>query len=397
VKAGGWPSIVAVYLFPVLAVASLSKMIPLAGDLQTGLGAGPHAFALLLSLMALPPAVFAAVGGAVVDRIGRRRTLILSAALGAAADGLYLIAPSLMAFQAIRLGEGLVMMGVFTAGPALLMASTAGPRRVSAMTLWATYSPVGFSLGLVLGAAFAGSEHWRWAFLAHGALFAAVGLIALGLPDVDAVPGPRRGLREGIGQLFAAYRRAPLVRLALAFGLVICISLGVSVTLPAWLAGTYRLSLAGASNLLAAANFSMLLGALATNGWLRRGGRAGLLFAGLGAAGSLAALVLFAPGAGVAAAMAALCVWLAATGAATAFALAVLPAVLATPAEGAAAAGLFSQVSSVVTLVTPPIWLAVMAGAGAGVLLAAIVAAWALAFVLLPREAARFSIAPRVQ
>jgi predicted MFS family arabinose efflux permease len=377
-------------LFPVLAVASLSKMIPLGGDIQATFSADAQGFALLLSILALPPALFAALGGAVVDRIGQRRSLMVSAGIGVVADIAYLVAPSLGVFQIVRLLEGLVMMGVFTAGPALLMATTSGQRRVSAMTLWATYSPTGFSLGLVLGAAFAGTPWWRWTFLAHAALFAAVGLMALGLPRAEAESGPVRRWTESIAQLFAAYRRPQLLRLALAFGLIVCIGLGVSVVTPARLAAAKGVSLGAASTLLAVANFSMLLGALLTAVWLRRGGRAGLLFAALALSGSLAAGVLFAPFAGFPAMMTALCLWLLVNGAASAFVLAVLPAVLASPAEGAAAAGLFSQVSSVVTLVTPPLWLGLNAG-GWPAFVGGICAAWGLSFLLLPSSAIRFA------
>ena len=389
-KAGGWPSILAIYVFGVLGVACLSKMLPLAMDVQAATGATPAQFAVLLSLLALPAAILAAVGGAVVDRVGARRVLIVSALIGVATDVGYWFAPSLHLFQAIRLCEGLTMVGVFTAGPALLMATTEGRRRVSAMTLWSTYTPTGFSLGLVLAAGFAGSAAWRRTFVLHGALFALAAVLALWLPE--PAPGARAapaGLASRVRDLLAIYAQFGPVRLALSFGVIICLGLGVSVVMPGYLSQTYGLSVGGASDLLAVANFAMIGGAFLTSAWLGAGRKPSLLFIGLGVVGSLAGAALFMKGVPMAGGVAALCVWLFASGAATAFALAVLPGVLADPTKGAAASGLFSQVSSVVTLLTPPFWLGVFAHGGSAAFVGVIVVGWVLSFLLLPAAATR--------
>jgi MFS family permease len=73
-KQGSWPSIALIYLYGVLGSASLSKVIPLQQDFATHLGASPAQFALLISLLTVAPAFFAAVGGSVIDRVGARRT-----------------------------------------------------------------------------------------------------------------------------------------------------------------------------------------------------------------------------------------------------------------------------------------------------------------------------------
>lgn len=395
-KPGGWPSILAVYLYGVLGVACLSKMLPLAGDLQRALGASPAQFALLLSMLALPAAVLATVAGALVDRVGPRLVLILSALIGSGVDAGYWFAPSLGAFQVLRLFEGLTMVGIFTAAPALLMATTADRRRVSAMTLWSTYTPTGFSLGLVIAAGFAGGPGWRWTFVLHGGLFLAAAALGLALPRAEprAANAARKGVGARVAELLGAYAQSGPVRLALAFGLVICLGLGVSTVMPSFLSQVHGLSIGAASNLLAAANFSMILGAFLTSFWLGSGRSAHLFYIGLGVVGSIAGVVLFAPGAPFAVVLAALCVWLMVSGAATSFALAVLPGVIDDPRRGAAAAGLFSQISSVVTLVTPPIWLGVFGHGGWGPFVGLIFGGWILSFLFLPKAATRFRSSP---
>ncbi|HXS29634.1 MAG TPA: hypothetical protein VN755_02275, partial [Steroidobacteraceae bacterium] len=69
-KPGSWPSIALIYLYGVLASASLSKIIPLQGDYEALLGISHVQFSLLLSLVTIPPALLAAVAGSLIDRIG---------------------------------------------------------------------------------------------------------------------------------------------------------------------------------------------------------------------------------------------------------------------------------------------------------------------------------------
>ncbi len=105
-------------------------------------------------------------------------------------------------------------------------------------------------------------------------------------------------------------------------------------------------------------------------------------------------MVLFLPATGFPLEIVSLCVWLLATGGANAFTLAVLPAVVADPRKGAAAAGLFSQVSSLVTLLTPPIWIGVFSHGGWQAFIAMIICGWLLSLALLPPKAAAFRAAP---
>jgi hypothetical protein len=102
-KSGSWPSIALIYLYGVLASASLSKLIPLEGDLAVHLGANSGQFRLLLALLPVAPALLATAAGSLIDRIGARGALIAAAATGFAANLAYLFANSLQIFQVIRL------------------------------------------------------------------------------------------------------------------------------------------------------------------------------------------------------------------------------------------------------------------------------------------------------
>src|SRR5690606_32302107 len=154
---GSWVSIGLIYLYGVLTTASLSKIIPILGDIGASLGATPAQFALLISLMTILPAVLASVAGSIVDRIGAHRALQVVAVIGMAVNAAYLLSDSLGAFMAVRVVEGLLAVGAYSAAPGLIMATAADARRRRAMAVWSTYSPVGVSLGLALSGSFAGT------------------------------------------------------------------------------------------------------------------------------------------------------------------------------------------------------------------------------------------------
>ena len=58
---------------------------------------------------------------------------------------MFLLIATPRGFHGVRLFEGLVMVGVYSAAPALIMATTSTERRGRAMALWSTYTPVGVS------------------------------------------------------------------------------------------------------------------------------------------------------------------------------------------------------------------------------------------------------------
>ena len=89
-----WRAVALIYLYGVLAVASLSKVIPLAADIQGALHASPQAFGLYVALMMVPAALFAAIAGGVIDKLGARRALVFSALCGLVVNLMYLPAQS---------------------------------------------------------------------------------------------------------------------------------------------------------------------------------------------------------------------------------------------------------------------------------------------------------------
>lgn len=395
-KSGSWSSIVLIYLYGVLASASISKLIPLTQVFTHQLGASPGEFALLLSLVTLPAAIIGAAVGGVVDRVGPGRALVFSAIAGALANILYLFAEQLLVYELIRLFEGLALVGIFAAAPALIMATTTDKRRVRAMALWATYTPVGFSTGLLLSGCFVNTEHWRLCFVLHAVLFITVASAGLVLPRIEQFEALFRPhtFTSRLRDLLSGYSDPKLMRLVLALGCVVSIGFGTSTVFPTWFSHEHGMPIGTVSNVFAAANLAMIGGSLIAGALIARGLPVRRLFAVLAALGICSGASLWFPLTPAVVALALLCVWLATTGAATATVMAVLPGVVRSPQKSATATGLISQTSALVAFITPPIWLPAVADNRWTLLIGLVVAGWLLSLVLLPVWGERAAPAP---
>jgi MFS family permease len=387
-KPGRWPSILTVYGFGVLAVVAVAKFIPLIGDTGQHLGATAQQHAWLIALIGIPAALLAAISGALIDRFGARETLIASGLVGALANVGYYFAPTMAGFQGARLLEGMALVGIFSAGPALLMSTTEGRRRIVAMTFWSTYTPTGFSLGLMIAVAFAGRSNWRMVFALHGALLLFMSLLATQLPKATAatVAGAEIGSPHSIigrwRELISAYRQRPAMQLALAFFLIVSIGFGTSTILPATIARAHGISVAESARWIALANLMMIVGAFVVAALLARGTSVRLVMVVLAIGCSVCGILLFNPAIALHLTIAALFLWSLLMGASMALLIAALPRV-APPTQRAAAAGLLSQSSAIATFANPPIWQALLAN-GAWLPVAALVAGgWLAATVVL--------------
>lgn len=387
-KAGSWPSIGLIYLYGVLAAASLTKVIPLQQDFTDHIGMTLAQYTLLLSLLSIPAALTATFVGGLIDRIGARTALIAAAAAGALANFMYLFVQAPTAFHGVRLFEGLIMVGVYSGAPGLIMATTSNERRGRAMAIWSTYTPVGVSLGLLLSSYFAGTEHWRGGYLVHGLMFVVLALAGLLLPKPAARPAGAVAQRPGL--LSAMTEPGPL-RVALVFGTLVLVGFGVNTVFPAWYARQQGISLGEASGVLAGLNLTMIVGGVATASLLARGVRHAVLFRVLVALGLVAAFVMFQPAMPRTPRLTGLVAWLVISGASIAVVTAMLPRVVANPLQGAAAAGLLSQVAALTTFLTPYAWLPIL-GSGRWPLFIALIAAGGIAGILLfprPRDERR--------
>lgn len=379
-----WRLILGIYLFGVCGSSSVTKIIPLSGNIGAQFGLGSAQFGWLVSIIALPAVLLALASAIVVERWGARNVLIVAAAVGVLADAGYYSAHTMGLVWGLRLIEGVAIVHIYTAAPALLMQMTDGRRRTAAMTIWSTYMPVGTALGLGLGGFFSDGEGWRMAFVAHGAMAFAALLVAVSLPRAAtgaAGIGPAVALGDRIKALGTAFSRPDLMAFGLCYLLVISLGIGVNFALPQYLARVRDLSMAQASGMVAATTLAMLAGSMIAGGLLTRNVPLRPLFTAIAAMGSVAGTLVFLPGLSLPVTYLVLAGWFTTSGAAIATLLASLPRVAG---EGSLAAGaaLVNQAGAVATLVNPPIWLLLAAIAGSVTFGSIMLACWLAAIAI---------------
>jgi predicted MFS family arabinose efflux permease len=394
-KPGSWSSILAVFLYGVLGASTISKLVPLAGDIALQFGTSPSQFGWLISLVGLTALFLAIPSGLVVDRYGSRRVLQACMLLGAMANAVYYFAPTFAVMQLARLLEGVAIVHMYTAAPAFLMTTNEGPRRGTAMAVWAAYMPAGTAVGLLLAGVFAGTAGWRMTFAFHGALFLLVGLINLRQPKVaPTFGGVVPTLAQRLPDLRGAYSRPALLLLALAFFLMISLGFGANTTFPGYFAVIHQVPISSTSNVIAFATLLMIPGSLLAGALIAAGVRQSVIFSVLGLVGVVVGSLSFHPGLSMAPRFIVVGTWFIVSGAALATLMATLPQV-AEPQRRGAAAALLNQAGATATFVNPPLWLPLAAAGGwlpfAGLMLAgwtiSVASVWGLSLFQSSRSA----------
>lgn len=361
-KAGSWASIIGVYLFAVAGGSTLSKIIPLAGDFAQSFGLQPSDFAWMVAALALPAAIFAIPSGIIVDRFGPRVVLLASGVIGIAANVLYWFADSLSVIYAARLLEGFGVVHMYTAGSALLIATTTGVKRTRSMTLWSTYAPVGTAVGLAMGGLYAETQGWRMTFVLHGALYAVALVAGLFQPVIAVATSAKAGaLSEKVGELFSTFARPQLVALAVVFLMIISLGLGSNVTFPSYLAGVHNLSAGDAANMVASGTLMMVVGSALAGFILPYGIRPALLFTVLAIIGFIVGTLSFYPDISSSIRMIPLIIWYVSMGAALSIIHSTLP-VVADPKRPGAASALLTFAGALASFFNPPLWLGFVGG-----------------------------------
>lgn len=178
--------------------AKISVIFDRVSALYPGAGA---AEGFLLSLISLVGVLLGVVAGDVVARLGSRRVLVSSLALGAAAGALEALLPPLPVMLGLRLLEGLSHLGIVVAAPTLIAGLSEGRWQGAAMTLWGSFFGVSFALVAVLGVPVAERLGVPALFLAHAAAMLAFCLaLWLMLPEI-----PRPATTEPLPGALAAH------------------------------------------------------------------------------------------------------------------------------------------------------------------------------------------------
>ena len=378
-RKGSWGLIVTITLFPMLASASLGKVLPLIGDMAAAFHISAVAASWLISVIPLVAVLLAPFVGALGDRFGDRAMIVAGIAISIAGNAFDVIAPSFASLLVGRGIEGAGFIFLMTGVVAVMMRSAEGPRQGSAMALLGAAIPTGIGISEALGGLAAG-PHWRYVFPGHAAF------LLLALPVVAALPVWQRGARHAHAGTdpWAAYRLSKPLRLCLCLCLLTLAQFGVSAVYPTYLHLVFGMSLAIGALMGALGLFAGLLGNVSVSILLARGLQARTLaltgMAALAGFGILTFLTVLGSTFSIAASV----IMLIGGGFTNGLLLAVLPRVAPDPAMRGRVSALSNQLNTTGLLLAPPIAFAAFAAAGGMGLLALVLVCVAIAFFIVP-------------
>lgn len=178
-------------------------------DIQGEFGAPASSVQWIVEAYALLVAALILVGGALGDRLGRRRVFVAGTAIFAISSAACGLAPDIRMLIAARAAQGVGGAMLIPGSLALLQACFSGERRARAIGTWAGFAGITSVVGPVLGGALVDGPGWRWVFLLN--LPFAVAVVAIA---VTRIPESRNPAGRGVdwaGSLLLASGLAGLV------------------------------------------------------------------------------------------------------------------------------------------------------------------------------------------
>jgi MFS family permease len=195
----------------VMAGATISPSLPAIRDQFAATAQVDLWVRLILTLPSLFIVIGSPIAGIVVDRLGRKPLLVVSAALYGLAGSSGFVLDSLPAILCGRAFLGLAVAGIMVSATTLIADYYAGPARAAFMGLQAAFMALGGVLFLSVGGQLA-DLNWRFPFLIYLFAWLLLPLLVVSLYEPRSTKNTL-SIREGINQ-----PPVPVKLLALAYG-----------------------------------------------------------------------------------------------------------------------------------------------------------------------------------
>jgi len=162
---------------------SAFQLLPTAPFRIQELGGSTFASGLFLGFLTYASAASAPLTGAIADRIGRRRTLVIASSVILLCAIGYGVTTSYPVMLALVLVHGVFWSGLLTASAAYLTHVLPERRRAEGISYWGLSSVAAIAVAPPI--AFWIMQHggWRWICISCGTLNLVMGVIAYALPD----------------------------------------------------------------------------------------------------------------------------------------------------------------------------------------------------------------------
>ncbi|GAA1011676.1 hypothetical protein Aple_012670 [Acrocarpospora pleiomorpha] len=344
-----WVTIIIVYLGGVVAAMSLGKFSSVGPEVAAELRLSLTQLGWVISAVVGVGAVVGLPAGYLVRRFGTERSLIAGLVLLAAASAVSVTAGDLAWLLAVRGVESIGYLLISIACPALILRLARERDRSTALSLWATFVPVGLGLSTLAGGAAGSALGWRgWIGLIAGLTFVMALAVWMRLPR-----GSRR--QAAAGSVPRARALTWPAVLAASFCLFALVTIPVVVLLPTLLIEQHGRTAAAAGAMTSAISLLSVLGGLSVGLLLRRGTPVGVL-ASFGLLAVPAAWIMYGGEGSPAATLVGAGLISLENGFLGALAFAALPLVLQRLDHADVGNGLIAQAGSLGSLLGPPLF-----------------------------------------
>jgi predicted MFS family arabinose efflux permease len=352
-----WSTIAIVYLGGVVAAMGLGKFAPVGPAVVDQLGLSLSQLGWVISAVVGVGAAVGLPAGYLVHRFGTERSLVTGLVLIAAASVVSVATGDFVSLLAARGVEGIGYLLATIACPALILRLATERDRGTALSIWATFVPMGIGASTLAGGLIGSALGWRgWIGVIAALTFVMALVVWVRLPR-----GPER---------HAPVRAVPRVEalvwpvtLAAAFCLAVLVTIPVIVLLPTLLIDQHGHSASAAGAVTSVISLLSVLGGLAVGILLRRGTPVGVL-ALVGLVTVPAAWLMFGGSQSPAAVESGAAVIWIANGFLSALVFATLPMVLERLDHADVGNGVIAQAGSLGSLLGPPLFGLVATGWG---------------------------------
>ncbi len=289
-----WGVVAIAVLAGIIAAGHVGKLPPLLPMIREDLGIGMVFGGWIVSTFAFVGAVSAPFIGALADRIGIWRTMVIGLLLVGGGSIFGAQAVSGWWLLASRVVEGFGFLAVAVSAPSVIASVTDVRNRRFALGLWGTYMPTGMTLCLLAAPPIAGVFGWRGTWVV--AAVVAIAWLAAIVAAMFRAPLPASGTSVRVLSNLAKCARLPsLWLLAAGFALYTLPWSALMVWLPTFLTETRAMESGPAAALTAAVVICNVPGNL-IGGWLlRRGSERWVLMAAASITMALSGLGIFSP------------------------------------------------------------------------------------------------------
>jgi MFS transporter, DHA1 family, inner membrane transport protein len=252
-----------------VAAAQIGKAIMTVPMIRGELALGLDFAGLIVAIFATMGATMGVGAGAVVGRLGVRRSLIGGMSIIAIGNVIGASAPGEFVLLAARIIEGIGFFGVVLAIPSMLAQLVPRAARDFVMAIWSAYMPAGIML-MLLATPLLSLIGWRNFWLANALVVSAcAALLVMYAPAVSATV--REPERRFLSAVMTVVRRPSCMVLAFAFFAYSCQIFSLTFALPLLLTSEHEISLS-AAGLLSALVLAVSAIGHVSSGFLLRAG-----------------------------------------------------------------------------------------------------------------------------